>query len=382
MTVSKEELVAFHNEMTRTHADATEKMNDLRTRLGALLAKWDAPAPPQPEPAPRLRFALHRYDNTQPSVPDGFDVYDLQRGYSRPGPNAETYLYATIVRSYGDAAGYRQFLPPSQVPDSQCAHLDSTTLVTRPKNTDTLVNFDNTAWQTAAIANIIRQCKEAGATGVYHDEVDWTYIYAWPVLRGTGKRCVEMPNEQAWQNSWVRWLRRLGTELNASGLKLWANLGANYSASDPWQRSILDCVDAINIEFFVGREGVGQPPNTAAESWVGVLNFISSAQSLFDTKVHVHCSSLNQAVVDYAFASWLLVTDFRGTFSASLEYGDVTKTPTAELVIKAKMLGRPFGFGQAASGYWRREFEKGVLLVNPNKDMVLGMPGLSGKISL
>jgi hypothetical protein len=261
--------------------------------------------------------------------------------------------------------------------------LDATTLVTRPINGgDALINFGNFAWQGAAAASIIKQCKDLNMTGLYHDEVDWVNEFAWPTLKT--RSCVEFPTEQSWKDAYVGWLKYLQWKLYRNGLKLWINLGANYDTKDPWQIDILRTANAVNIEFWMGREGVGSPPNNIEESWLSSVKFLSEAELNFGVEVHAHCSSLNQAVVDYAFLSWLAGTHFLGSFAASLNYGGVNAAPSSTIYANAQKLGQPTGeISLQIPGYYSRSFAGGSLFVNPNATATFnGMPPLSGKIVL
>lgn len=382
MTISKKDVVGLYNEMVQTHADAKSRMSVLENRLAQIITDWDAvPPPPPPQPAPLLRKAIHKYENRTP-VPAGYDLYDLQRGWTgSPPAGAEVYFLATPVRSMADPNGWRQFMPPSKVPDTWCAHLDTTTLVTRRINGgDTLVNFGHAQWRVAAAASIIKQCKELGVRGVYHDEVDWVNEFAWPILMN--RKCIEFPTENSWRDAYLGWIDFLSTELYRAGLKLWINLGANYSTADPWQAALLRLVNGVNIEFWMGREGVNQAPNSAGESWVSSVKFLHEAEYIFGVEVNVHCSSMDQEVIDYAFCSWLAGTSFYGSFAASLDYGGTNGQPTPALYAKALKLGRPVESVSYFNDHYSRQFQNGRLIVNPNNYSLAGEPALSGRIVL
>lgn len=371
---SKAELVALRQQL--------DKLGDT---VDLWVSKYDEPAPtpvpPQPS-AKKIKYALHKYDNKTATNWAEFDYYDLQRGYTltgTPRTGTETYVLSTWVRNFDDPLGLRQFMKPVPVPDSWMCHDKAGNLIRRTAygNNDTLANFTHPDWQAAAITNIIGQLKALKLTGLYHDEIDWTWVFAWQ-----GNSFIqEFPDEASWQKGILNWLTALSNALHANGLKLWINLGANYSNSDQWQASILKLVDAINIEFYVGREGVGAQPNSLAESWPTVQTFIDTVERVYKKPVHVHCSSLANNVVAYAFTSWLLCTDRLGSFTASTDYGGRVALPPLGVMNDANALGDPTSIQSSqADGTWLRTYQGGEVRVNASNQTRGGLAPLSGKI--
>lgn len=325
---------------------------------------------PAPEPSPvTIRFAQHKYDNRTATDVSAFDVYDLQRGFTLAGdprPGAELYVYATIVRRPSDPQGLTQFLKPNLVPDSWCAHTPIGDLVTRVRGEgpEQLINFAVAQWKAMAIPNIVDEVVKYNATGLYVDEVDAWWKHAWTSIASSGAR--EFKTEGYWRNMWVTFLTDLAAALHAKGKKLWINLGADYKLVEPWQAALFEIVDAFNIEFYTGREGVDSGPTTTRDGWLSQNAFVAAVEQR-GKPVHVHSSSLDQKVTDYAFLSWLLHTEFLGSFSASLDYGGTFAFPDGALWTKAKALGRPVGKREPnGSGGFFRLFEHGTVTVKPS----------------
>lgn len=374
--ISKEQLAAAVAEIRAGLGGVQAAVNTLQSYVDS----WD---PPEPA-APRIRFAVHKYDNSTPVDFASAHVFDLQRGYSSntASNGAEIFLYATMVRRPGDKNGYTQFLRPSVVPDSWCAHFKDRPdeLVTRSINGgDTLINISHPEWQVRAIANIVAEVFARSADGVYLDEVDWSQTFGWPVLNE--RACAEFPTQYVWRSELLQFIQRLAGELHANGKKLWINHGANAAVDPQWHNNILRTVDAVNSEFFIGREGVGKSPSVLSDGWEEQTAYVAEAERM-GLAAHVRCSSTKQEVVDYAFLSWLAVTELHGSFSASTAYSGTIVRPSLALLDKAMKLGKPTaGYASSAYGYYR-QFERGVVRVNPFTVTKNGAASKTGSIVL
>jgi hypothetical protein len=337
-------------------------------------------------PSVRVKFARHKYDNSVRTDVSAYDFYDVQRGGVLTGnskPGAELYIYATIVKCAGDSFGYRQFMPPSAVKDEWLARTTGGALIERGSGNDHdyLIDISNVAWQTEAVKQIVSSATTYNAN-VYVDEVDWTYIYPWPQL-ASGLRIKTMQTQAAWQAAWLDFLTRLATALHLAGKKLWINFGANYDLADPWQFKVANVVDGINIEFFGGREGVKQPPTSVNDGWPAQVAFVADVERQLQKAAHVHCSSNSQEVIDYAFYSWLLGTEFNGSFAAGLTYGVRDYLPSAVAQQGAAKLGAPLGpYDIVDPGLYRRKFVGGLVTVNPRTTFRGGMAAFSGNITI
>lgn len=375
-----------------TKAELMSMMSDLnsaQSKLDQMISGYD-----DKPPLPVVRFAQHKYDNSTVTDIGAFDVYDLQPGYQLTGiprPNSEMYLYATMCRRPSDPEGLTQFLKPFLVPLEQCCHTADGQLVRRtssgdippaianPNTLDTLINISDPSWKGKAISSAVRFCQASGATGLYLDEVDQQLSWAWKMTLSRG--CKEFPTPDSWRKALMSFVIDLCSALNTAGLNLWINLGAD-STQMTWVNLLNTHVDAVNTEFFVGREGVGQQVATVDNGWLSQVEAVAVTEDVYGRAAHVHCSSTKQSVVDYAFSSWLMATEFLGSFSASLDYGGRVSMPTQELVTSAAKLGMPLGaYGTVSTGYVRL-FEHGGVWVNPFTIFKGGMAPMTGRIVL
>lgn len=353
-----------------TQADldrALARINQEFTTLKNLLAQ------PAPDPAPtgvKLPTAVHRYLTTGPSP--AVDFYDLQRwaDFRRTDfpATSEVYLYISTAEVTGDKNGWTWPLPPGQIKDAYRAHR-ADSLVTRGTGNDVtnLLNLANPDLISTIVKDQLYVMQTTQADGVYLDEIDQTWEWGYP-----GSTPREYPTLTVWKDAVANLVERLAAGLHAVGKKLWINLGADYRSLNPWQRRLIDAADGINIEHFVGREAVGEPPSTTATDWITQTGFVHDVEKL-GKAVHVHCSSATQSVVDYAYVSWLLATEFRGSFTASglvapgkSDYSGRLANPSPSLVASATALGAPQGpFVVQTSGLRSRAFSHGALTVNP-----------------
>lgn len=347
MTVSKADLDAARQ-------DILDKTN---ARFDALAKLVTPDPPPPPTPAPVVRWATHRYFGNGPKPADA-SFFDLQQyqGFQRSEypAGAQLFAYLTTCSRKSDAVGWTTPLTTGEIMDSMLAHYPSGSLVTRKNGDDTLLNLVNpdvlARFETSAVA-------DAGPfDGIYLDEVDlkmWGYSGVYPR---------EFPSEAAWAGAHRALVLRLSAALHNRGKKLWVNLGADYDLSNPVQLEIVKAVDGVNIEFFVGREGVSQAVATGAD-WLRQTRFVRECEVL-GTPVHVHASTIFQPVVDYAFGSWLIATEFRGSFTASREYSGAFIKPSPYLVYTAGTLGAPIGAVRSNGINYERPFQGGVLEIN------------------
>jgi hypothetical protein len=373
-----------------TKAELEALMDDLESAhvtLDRMITDFDDP--PSPSPQPTVKYAQHQYDNSVPvDLSNGCTFYDTQRGgsFANASPfrfGREVYIYATIVKCVGDPNGFRQFMKPAAVKDGWLARTASGSLISRGSgdNRDLLIDIINPLWQDAAVANIVNEAVIGNVHGVYVDEVDWTNIYPWPLLK-VGNKVKTMPYDADWQRAWLTFLTKLSQALAEHALKLWINLGANYDINDSWQSQLVNVVHGVNIEFFVGREGVGQPPTNVNDAWLQQGEFVAAVENR-GKAAHVHCSSNTPDVINYAFLSWLMFTQFNGSFSAGLTYGGRAVFPDSALASLADLLGSPTTgvMGTVSTGY-ARSFQHGTVFVNPWSLVRNGMPALSGRITL
>lgn len=331
-----------------------------------------------PPVAKGIQWATHRYLATGPTPDARFYDFQQYAGVKRSDFPAGAELYAFLFPGHrpSDTLSYTTPISNSSLREEYLAHYPDGKRVWRSINSpqgDTLLNVAHPdvldMFSAAAVSDSIR------FDGAYVDEMD---LKMWGYDSGPGYP-KEFPNVEAWRQAFKGLILRLSRDLHTAGKKLWINLGADYSITDPVQRAIVDAVDGINIEFFVAREGVAQPPAVGSD-WLRFVDFLTAAEGL-GKAVHCHASTVTQKVVDYAFGSWLMGTRFNGSFTASREYSGAFVKPSPFLVTTAQGLGQPLGEMRANTGTWIRSFSGGgTLEINPSNGLVRGLAAQSWRV--
>lgn len=341
-------------------------------RVEGILAHWDiSPAPDSG--ITLLRKACHRYWGSGPTP--AADLYDLQDSQwldlSAFSQSAKKFRYVTTAYS-PDARGDRQFIIPGQSAPYRAKYKSS--LISRPVNSDVLLNIASSAYRSLAVANIKNIV--TGFDGLYMDEVDDTWINGYPSFPVSS----DWDGLTGWRNAMVLFVQQISTELHSLNKKLWINLGSGKSLDDPWKKTIVSAADAVNVEYFIGKDKLGLSPDQNSD-WLNRIDDLAAIEQL-GKPVHVHCSSFAPWLIDYAFLSWLMGTQFLGSFTASVDYTGDVFLPSGGLWLSASKLGRPMApMGTSSIGYVRR-FEHGVVYVNPFSDVRAGLPSMTGKIQL
>lgn len=363
--------------MSITQADLNAARDDILSKVNDRFAGLSKLINPAPDPIPtpsgqKIRFATHRYYQSGPIVPaDFYDLQDSQYLDLSKFYTGETYRYATTAFRAGSPVD--QLMDPTSMTEDDLAHTSaSRTVATRFKraNGDVLLNLANPR-TLDKIMNYQKQLVVSrGFTGVYVDEIDkQSYGYS-------GRYPNEFPTESAWQTAHVNLVSGLEARLGLAGKKLWINLGGATSAQDPWiQPWLRTSVEfSVNNEFFVAREGIGAVPAVGAE-WDTYVRFLSDMERI-GFPVHVHASTATQSLVDYAFVSWVLGTEFLGSFTASPDYaGGFLKPSTALLAAVESRLPVLGTYVEAPNGTRYRTFSGGRrLTVNPQETAISGIP--------
>lgn len=368
--MSRDEIVA---ELRSIRAGLVSLSGRLEAAAAAVAGLQDPPTP-----ARGIQWATHRYLTTGPKPADAH-FYDFQQyaGMSRADFPAGAELYAFLFPGHrpSDTGSYTTPISSSSIREEYLAHYPDGKRVWRSINSpqgDTLLNVAH-----PDVLNIFANAAVSDSgqfDGIYVDEMD---LKMWGYDSGPGYPR-EFPNVEAWRQAFKGLILRLSRDLHAAGKKLWINLGADYDITDPVQRAIVDAVDGVNIEFFVAREGVGQPP-AVGNDWLRFVDFLTAAEAL-GKAVHCHASTVTQKVVDYAFGSWLIGTRFVGSFTASREYTGSFLKPSSFLVTAAQGLGQPLGSMRPTAATWIRPFTGGTLEINPSNAPVGGLAAQSWRV--
>lgn len=356
---NRERLQALRDELVTLKIE-TENLitgiSDLRDDFDAFLETYTEPTTPN-----QIRYATHRYDGNGPRPT--VDFADLQDSpywnRNQWTRGTEVYRYATTATN-AEPNGWRNLLPPARVMGRVAHNLDGS-VVQRSVNGDRLLNIADPSLRLDSATWLRDRCVAAGYDGIYLDEVDETCAYGYP----TAIQPREFPTPALWRAAMQSYIQTLAGILHNADRKLWVNLGSSVT---PWNDAIISLVDGVNSEFFIGREGVNAPVSTGTV-WLTQLQLGQKVEGA-GKEWHAHASTVNQQVVDYAFCSWLLATSFRGSFSASRDYGGAIVKPSPVLLTAAAKLGLPAGpfGGPNTAGTYTRNFQGGHVAVTPTSN--------------
>ena len=152
--------------------------------------------------------------------------------------------------------------------------------------------------------------------------------------------------------------------LQQNGKSCYINLGA----TDDWARNIALLTNGAEVEFFVAMDPRFTPTEAATIEnglWKPQIAWAEWMEKNLQ-QPQLHAATVKGGLADYAMGSYLLVSQGKGVFSSSLEYGNDGNVYTAAMD-NAKKLGSPkAAYVEDKSGIWYRDFQNGRVLVNPH----------------
>lgn len=351
------DLITAGQELAAAIGSATEGMKAIADALDT---------PPAPVGSPILRSTMW-YTPDLPPEWHQYDAFALQRSatdHQGTLPTSKLALSFTtpLARRFGDVNGFSVALPPDQV-KFEWLYRDS---LNKPftrihaGREETFINPGNLDY-IKAVLNWLPQ-KLDGFDGVLIDEVDMFPDWSFPSSRG-------FVTPQAHRANQLTFLRALKTRLAVDGLELWVNLGGNNVLNDPWLNDVLNLVDGVWFEQFIGRYLSGYTePATVGDMWLEQTGFLAYANERCRTMANVAHGS--QVVIDYAFLSWLLVKNQDSFFGAQPGGNGANRSVTPALLEMAGKLGPAIGpaiLVPSGNGTYTRAFQGGSVLVLPTR---------------
>lgn len=206
------------------------------------------------------------------------------------------------------------------------------------------------AYQSSWLANVERELENPVWDGVYIDDANWRSDFAGVAPAGY--------DDDSWRAATRAMLERVAPPLRERGALVVLNIGAGYAAPGLWQ-DWLELVDGAMEEHFAAFEDVGPVPagDGGADPWRGQVAQVAAAGQLGKLTMVRLGGDGSVPTTRYAYASFLLVAG-PGMFVAP-------PSPAVELPELGWQLGAPLGPSEEVEpGFFRREFEHAVVLVN------------------
>ncbi len=215
----------------------------------------------------------------------------------------------------------------------------------------------NPQWQAYFLDKVKGFQSDPGWSGVFLDNVDGSLGR----FESMHTHLENYADDAEYQQAIISFLKSLYTNYFApSGKPLYANIPYLKNA-DAWF-AYLQYLDGAMLESFAADWDHGY---LSEEDWLGQLDLAEKTQALGKRIILVTQGSVtDQQRMRYGLASFLLVNQGRANFRYSNDeaYRELWWYPQFETD-----LGQPLGPRYAENDRWRRDFEKGYVLVDPEK---------------
>lgn len=232
-----------------------------------------------------------------------------------------------------------------------------------------LLDIGDPSYQRAWAANVARQARRDGWSGVFADDLALA-------LTGASAVPARYPTPGAWQAAVRRFVAATGPRLRRAGIRIVTNTSSGVSFPGA-RRALVRLADGTMEEGWMRPDGDARSPlATTPGAWDRQLEELADAEragKLFIAELPA--SGGDRRAVRYALASFLLAADGHGVFAVSgapphrraLWFSDYER---------ARRLGQPLAAASTlAQGLRARRFERGLVLVNPTTGTIAVRPG-------
>ena len=223
------------------------------------------------------------------------------------------------------------------------------------------MDMTNPAYQQACMANAVHLAKTYGFDGVFLDDIAASSVWDIPA----GVVPAAYPTNAAWQGALTSLLSVATSTLHANGLLVYANLCGTVTTPGLWQQWAA-ITDGSEQESWTDTGG-----GIAADKWSWPRKLADIAWSETHGKMAIlHSYNTTQAGDAFGLASMLLVANGMSSYSTSNANYTSSENWFPEYTT-AQQLGNPTGaYTQLANGVYERQFQNGIVLVNPSATAV------------
>jgi hypothetical protein len=164
----------------------------------------------------------------------------------------------------------------------------------------------------------------------------------------------------AWNKALIGCLTVLWDVGEQLGFEVYANTNLNYGAhhDSQWLKLAGSAVDGLMTEQPLGADNTAEQWQTAMD-WHERLLYEGSADLWC-----VHCKDETDESLFFKFASWLLLDGDDKVFVVNQGYGEQAYVP--DWLSLVHVLEKPVDEREKDGGVWQREFEHGIVVVNPD----------------
>lgn len=347
-----------------------------------LLQRNPTEAPLAPPPSVRasgyrpsfVRFAYS--GNTAASGADRWSWQGLQGDRPKPAGVPNLLVYATAVQRPSDTSGITQCVRPADVRPEWVLVDPAGRPIRRGSGGaggDLALDVGNAEFQRASAAFLVAKCRREGWSGVLHDEINGEFRWAF-----ADQKSARYPTSSAWQQAQLGYVQYLAAQLAAVGLRLVGNIGEPVYRA--WCEDLTRAGMITNTEMFVaGDSGRTGPRSAESGGWSDRVSWLEWSLTNAPAVV-VHDRQTNADAVGFGLGTFLLVDNGKGVYGASTGYS--ASDAWLDSFSEAQRLGSPLGAREQVSrGLWRRDFERGHVLVNSSRSATTYQGGQVGATS-
>jgi hypothetical protein len=225
------------------------------------------------------------------------------------------------------------------------------------------MDIGNTAYQAQCAANAIAQAKRLGFDGIFWDEING--VLSW--MLASGVSAPQYANSATWQTAVGSLLSYLGAQTRANGLLSVGNIAGAPSVST-WEQWV-GSLDGVEEESWTdGSLGLAQQ----IPDYQMKLTELAWTQANGKYEL-AHSYNTTEAGNTYGLASMLLAAGGTASYATSNDNYNSQENWFPEYST-AQSLGGPTGaYTQLAGGVLKRQFQNGIVLVNPTANTVSGL---------
>jgi Hypothetical glycosyl hydrolase family 15 len=212
------------------------------------------------------------------------------------------------------------------------------------------------AWLRAVLADVVRD----GWDGVALDDVNTS-----PDYHAGERRPAAYPTDRAYAAAMRSFLARVGPGLRARGKLALPNIATEWPTGPRYWRDWIRFTSGGILEYWT-KWGSSTDEHFTGEGWAYRQQFLAITQRAGKIFLGVTYAPKDDArSMAYARASFLL--DWNGGPSALLFEPSSPQAQDPYAATWTASIGRPRGPKRLVGGVWRREYTRGVVVVNPNE---------------
>jgi len=220
------------------------------------------------------------------------------------------------------------------------------------------------SYQRTWARNVARELRGRGWDGVFLDGISRTMQYPWYL---NGRVLAKYPGANDYARATTRFLRHVGPALKRRGLVVGNINDATLALWRRWVRY----TSGASKEWWTKSSAGRDAGMLSGADWAFQMRLLREAQARHKVFIAIAYGPADDApAIDYARASFLLFAHGgRSAFSYSPLCGVEPAAPRWRADV-----GAPRGAASQIGGVWRRDFENGLVLVNPSSAATVTVP--------